>query len=81
MRSPVFAIALSIWSRRRTSFIVSAATLAAVAIGSPLLAAVVPGGTIAVACSVPLAYALVCAMNAMLVTEDDGSLSSRFERS
>jgi hypothetical protein len=80
MRSPAFAIAWSILSRHRTGFIVSAATLAALAIVFPLLAAFTPATTVAVASSVPLVGIFAFVMNSLLFAEDQGSLSSRFPR-
>jgi hypothetical protein len=80
MRSPAFAIAWSVWSRNRTGFLVSNATLAALAIVYPLLAAVTPAVAIAIAGTVPLAGVFAFVMNALLFTEDEGNLSSRYPR-
>jgi hypothetical protein len=80
MRSPALAIVWSVWSRSRTGFIVSTATLAALAIVYPLLAAVTPAVAISVSSTVPLVVVFAFMLNALLVVEDHGSLSSRFPR-
>ena len=80
MKSLVLPIAWSLWWRHRTGFTVAAVILALIATVSPFLASVVPAGTMAVACSVPLAGIFAFVLNALLFVEDAGSLSSGYPR-
>jgi hypothetical protein len=80
MKSLVFPIAWSLWWRHRMGFTVAAVILAVIATVFPFLASVVPAGTMAVACSVPLVGIFAFVLNALLFVEDAGSLSSRYPR-
>ena len=81
MRSPAFAIAWSIWSRHRTGFIVSAATLAVTAALCPLLFAITLAAEWVLAGStLPLVGVFALVWNGLLFVEESGNLSSHYPR-
>jgi hypothetical protein len=80
MNSLAFAIAWSVWSRHRASFIIAAGMLAALAIAFPFLVAMTDAGAMAVTSIAPLIAIFAFVLNSLLFVEDAGSLSSRYPR-
>ena len=80
MNTPGLAIVWGIWSRHRTGFIASAATVAALALACPLLALVAPRSALAAGSTLPLVFDLMFVLNALVFVEREGSLTSRYPR-
>ena len=80
MHSPAYAIALSIWARNRTGYLLCAAGLAAMAAVYPVLFAYSRSVVTLIASTIPLVGIFSYLLNSAIFAQEPGSLSSSYPR-
>jgi hypothetical protein len=80
MKTAAFAIAWSLWCRRRTALTACALAVLALAILSPLLFKLFEPPLAALLIAVPLIGIFGCVLDGLLLVEDSGSMTSNYPR-